>query len=297
MRKNRVYFIAGFSPRKGLFGVAAYLYELEGKEVEFTRFYMTRDGKWANREFNQDIVSVSYTRKDEEWSWWLLSKRGKVISSSPKGRFEELIVEAGTGPGKFGYLSDLRVIDGTLYAVGVGRQVYRRTDSQWSRFDGELRVNSTTVGFRAIDGLGQDTIHAVGYNGDIWYFDGRGWKQADSPTNQTLEAVRVVSHNLCFACGKAGVVLRGFRDSWELIDNQVHENFWAVESFKNRVYLASTEGIYILENDTVQNFDIGRKAEGRRLYSNGEEMWSMEHQELWVFDGTSWQEIVCPDNE
>jgi hypothetical protein len=296
MRRNTVYFIAGFSPRKGLLGVAAFLHELEGQDVEFTRFFMTRDGQWANREFNEDIVSVSYTREGDDWSWWLLNKRGKVISSSPKGRFEEVIPDAGTGSGRFGYLSDLRLINGTLYAAGVGRQVYRRVNAQWSRFDGGIRTASTTVGFRAIDGLGEDSIHAVGYGGGIWYFDGNRWEEAASPTNMTLEAVRMVSPNLCYVCGKSGTILRGFKDSWELIHSEVSQNFWAVEFFKNRVYLASTKGLFTIEGDVLEPMDVGRKVEGRRLYSNSDEMWSVEHHELWVFDGLKWQEVICPDN-
>ena len=296
MRSNRVYFIAGFSPRKGLFGTAAYLHELEGEEVEFTRFYMTRDGQWVNREFNEDIVSISYAKEGNDASWWLLSKRGKVISSSSKGRFEEIIPDAGTGPGKFGYLSDIRFINGRLYAVGVGRQAYRRDNAQWVRFDGEIRLKSTKVGFRAIDGLSEDSIHAVGYDGAIWYFDGRAWKEAHSPTNQTLEAVRVASPGLCYVCGKSGVVLRGYRDSWELMKSDVRENFWGIESFKNHIYLATTSGLFIINGGSLQKMDLERKVEGRKLYSNGDEMWSMEHHEIWIFDGKSWREAICPDN-
>jgi hypothetical protein len=296
MRQNRAYFIAGFSSRKGSFAVAAYLHETEEHDVEFTRFYMSREDSWVNQEFNEDIVSVSYTKSGDDWSWWLLSKQGKVISASPRGRIEEIISDAGTGQDKFGYLSQLKCIDGTLYAVGVGRQIYHRINSQWTRMDEGIRTASVGTGLRAIDGLGRSTLHAVGYGGEIWYFDGKSWQMAPSPTNMTLEAIRVISPNLCYACGKSGVVLRGFGDSWEAIENKTSGNLWAVEYFKDRAYLAGTKGLFTLEGDQVEPLALGRKAEGRRLYTNGDELWSMEHHELWVFNGTEWKERVCPDN-
>lgn len=296
MRQNRVYFIAGCSPRKGLFGVAAYLHELEEEEGEFTRFYMTLDTQWVNREFEADIVSVSYTKVNDMASWWLLSKRGVVISSSSRGRFEETIQDAGTGPGKFGYLSQIANVQGTLYAVGLGRQIYRREDSGWLPIDGGIRIESSRVGFKAIDGLARNSLHAVGFGGEIWYSDGERWRMADSPTNVILESVREISPGLCYACGKSGVVLRGYRDSWTQIDTAISDTFWSVQNFRDDVYFSTAESLYIAEGNNLVPLDLGRKVEGRRLYSNGDELWSMEHHELWRFDGSEWSERICLDN-
>jgi hypothetical protein len=298
VRSNRVYFLAGFTPRKGLFGAASFLHELDDDDVEFTRFYMTRDGAWGNQEFNDDVVSVCYTRTGENWNWWLLSKRGKVIALSASGRVEENIESAGTGGGRFGYLNSIKCIDGTLYAAGFGRQVYRRRDSQWIRMDEGMRVSepSANFGLRDIDGLSPDTIHAVGYAGEIWHFDGERWQSVVSPTNLVLESVKVVSKDLCYICGKNGVVLRGFRDSWEVIESRSSEDFWSVAEFKGRIYLSGTDGFFTVQNNVVEALDVGRKVFGYRLYSNPEELWSLEQHEIWVFDGVKWEERVCPDN-
>lgn len=296
MRSNKVYFVAGHSPRKGLFGVVSYLHELEDDEVEFSRFYMARDARWVNQEINEDIVSVSYTKRGDDWSWWLLGKRGDVISLSARGRISESISTAGTGAGKLGYLDQIREIDGQLYACGLRRQVYVRDDSGWSALSSGALAAERKYGFRAIDGSSSSDIHAVGYVGEIWYFDGDVWRQANSPTNVTLEAIRYVGPEMCYACGKSGIVVRGYKDKWEIVDYAGKQNFWGVEVFQGKVYLSSTSGLYIVDQNGIQLLNLGRKVEGRRLYSNGSELWSMENHELWVYDGASWQEVVCPDN-
>jgi hypothetical protein len=297
MRKNRVYFIAGFSPRKGLLGVASYLHELEDQDTEFTRFYMSLDQQWANQEFSDDIVSVCYTKLETTWSWWLLSKRGKIISFGAQGVNEEMIPGGGTGKGNYGYLSHLALIEGTLYAAGMGRQVCRRVQSQWVRMDDEMRVPSPSgLGFRAIGGVDSKNIHAVGYDGEIWYFDGTRWHQAASPTNVILESICFVSPTLCYVCGKAGVVLRGFQNTWELVESKSKSNFWSIEIFQGRIYLAGNRGLFTIDGDEVRPLNLGREVQGNKLYTNGEELWSVEDHELWVFDGAEWKERICPDN-
>lgn len=296
MAMQKVYFIAGFSPRKGLLGVASYLHELEDQDVEFTRFFMTLDSKWGHREFNEDIVSVCYTKNGNDWSWWLLSKRGKVMSVTPKGRFDEIISDAGTGPNKLGYLCQIKVINGELYTCGLCRQVYKRKQGQWVRMDDRVLSEDAKYGFRAMDGTAANNIHAVGYEGEIWYYNGGGWRPGASPTNITLEAIRFISPELCYICGKSGMVIRGYKDDWEVIENDSKENLWGLEHFEGKVYLSSPKGLYTIEDDRVEPLELGRQVEGRRLYSNGKELWSMEHHQIWVFDGKDWREVVCPDN-
>src|SRR5438552_5054119 len=108
-----VSFIDGFSPRKELIGVVAYLNELNDQDAEFSRFYTILNGNWMHREIHQEIRSVVYTKQGP--AWWLLGKRGDVIQVTGSGVKSEAIVDAGTGPDKFGYLNRIVEVGGTLF--------------------------------------------------------------------------------------------------------------------------------------------------------------------------------------
>jgi hypothetical protein len=293
MSKKEVYYIDGFTPRKGLLGVAAYLRELEDKDMEFTRFYMTLNGEWGQEEFWQDIVSVCYT----SGAWWLLSKRGHIFSFSADNELSEEIEEAGTGPGKLGYLSRLKEIDNSLYACGLQRQVYRRESGSWILISSTIISESTICGFRDIDGISADDHHAVGRRGEIWYHDSSGWNQADSPTNKDLECILYATDKLCYICGMSGIVLRGFGENWEVIDNSDNYNLWGIAAYQGDIYLSGDKGLSVIRGNVVVPLDLGRTVQGYRLHANNEELWSIEEEEIWVFDGKKWEEIVCPDNE
>ncbi|MCP4748884.1 MAG: hypothetical protein GY874_22545 [Desulfobacteraceae bacterium] len=295
MKNKKVYYLDGYSPRKGLLGVAAYLYELEDKETEFTRFFMTLDGEWVHEEFWQDIVSVCYTGEAGKGAWWLLGKRGHVYSLGDTDNMEQ-IARAGTGPGKLGYLRRIKKIDGELYACGLRRQVYKRGKKQWTALDDSILSKKYFYGFRDIDGVSAHNIHAVGYRGEIWYYDSKGWHQADSPTNVDLEKIRYVSPDLCYACGNNGIVLHGYKDQWAVVDNQDTSDLWGLDYFKGKIYLSGFNGLYIIRKNMVEPLNLGRSANGYRLHANNDELWSIEKDEIWVFDGKTWREEVCPNN-
>lgn len=61
---------------------------------------------------------------------------GIVSASTLSGPAEETIDATGDGPSRRGPIRDLRAIDGVPYAVGMGRQVYRReAPGRWTRQD------------------------------------------------------------------------------------------------------------------------------------------------------------------
>ena len=82
---------------------------------------------------------------------------------------------------------DIRACPNGVYAVGMGRRVYRRTGSaQWTRVDRDMRPRSddeVDAGFRSIHGLPDGSLYAVGFDGEIWSFDRQRWTREDSPTN------------------------------------------------------------------------------------------------------------------
>jgi hypothetical protein len=151
-----------------------------------------------------------------------------------------------------------------------------------------------------MDGTGPDNIYTVGNFGEIFHFDGQQWSQCASATNVHLHAVRCVEADLAYACGKKnGLVVRGNRNRWDVIANDSFPaDFWGIEVFAGEVYLGGYGGLAKIVDDEVRRLDLGlgRNIDGYRLHSKDGVLWSIGNDDLVSFDGTTWSELVCPDN-
>lgn len=215
---------------------------------------------------------------------------------------DSVIEETIEGPQSQGFIRDFRVIGQHVYATGMGRQVYRRLGpGNWGRFDYGL-VNSSkdylhVTGFNAIDGVSEEDIYAVGFDGDIWHCVRGEWRQVASPTNLILERVRALKPDLIYAAGQAGALLRGHDDVWEFIDQtETTGDFWGLEWFYGRLYLSTNEGLFRLnDHDELEPVDLGLP--GPRTYSqlhaNNGALWSFGPRHLsWTADGETWNDVI-----
>jgi len=213
-----------------------------------------------------------------------------------------IIEERIEGPKLHGFIRDLRVIDTHIYAVGMGRQVYRRSKpGQWEPFDTGLAHFTDNyldvIGFNAIDGLSSHDIYVAGFDGEIWHFSGDTWRQAATPTNVILERVRAIKPELVFAAGQKGVLLRGHGDAWEIVEHQeTDKDFWGIEYFRDNLYLATSEAIFrLLDNDKLERVNLGLTGERTysQLHSAEGALWSFGPKHLsWTEDGSIWHDVV-----
>jgi len=213
-------------------------------------------------------------------------------------RGDKLIEERIEGPDSQGFIRDLRPIGQHLYAVGMGRQVYRRLGPQhWVQFDDGLKNAPEdyleVTGFNAIDGASEEDIYAVGFNGEIWHCAKGKWREVASPTNLILERVRVVRSDLVYAAGQRGVLLRGHEEVWESIDQSITDkDFWGLEWFRDHLYLSTNEALFRLnDRDELESVDLGLA--GPRTYSqlhaNKGALWSFGPKHLsWTQDAETW---------
>lgn len=204
------------------------------------------------------------------------------------------------GPDIYGYLTEIKVIEKSIFALGMCRQVYTRNDNNiWVRFDSgvlddEMQVDQVT-GFRAMDGLSIKDFYAVGLEGEIWNYLNDNWRKIESPTNVTLEQVKAISPTDVYAVGQAGVVLYGSGDRWEQIDQTITEDdFWGLEWFNNAVYLSTATDIYRLntkkELEKVAPVDTGPQYFSR-LRASREVLWSLGPEKIyWTENGRTWRE-------
>lgn len=213
-----------------------------------------------------------------------------------EGFLDEFVVD---GPDTHGELRNIRNIGDSIFAVGMGRQVYERPSSgNWRHVDQGVIVASDSIdvlGFNDIDGVSNSSLYAVGFNGDIWRCTNNHWKQIDSPTNVALYSVAVLDDQTIVAAGQKGTVILGTDTKWIVIDNNVtKEDIWSVVNFKGTIYLASETSIFrLLEDNSIEKVEfISRKITSKVLKTYGGSLWSFGDSDIFkTVDGQNWDTV------
>lgn len=122
----------------------------------------------------------------------VLGTDGSVQASGGGAVKEEApIASCGVDPRNRGPLREVRgIAKGRAYAVGTCRQAYVRDgEGQWKCVDWSAQVGDTPIidtSFESIDGFSEQEIYTVGWEGEIWKYDGSFFTQQNSPTNLAL---------------------------------------------------------------------------------------------------------------
>lgn len=176
---------------------------------------------------------------------------------------QESIDDSENGTDTYGDIRELRLIEKSIYAVGMGRQVYRRDGKNlWSHIDQgvlDRSDNTETVhGFNSMDGYEDSLMIAAGFGGEIWRYQQAKWIQLNSPTNVILSKVKMVK-DIAYICGKAGILLKVKNDCIEVTPNdETEEQLWGLEWFGESLYAATLNNIYILNQDNrLECLDMG----------------------------------------
>lgn len=271
--------------------------DLIQEEAHHTKFLQLHNDSWIYRRTNWDASAICGTDTPEV-NLFVIGVDGEVLHGSTKGFSEEVIDSSDEGPHSVGYLRDVRYIDGTCYAVGMGRMAYRREETgKWTRIDTGIRSKKEELsGLNSVDGMSAVDIYAVGYLGEIWRYDGVSWHQLDSPTNVALHRVRCNrANNNIACCGAGGVVLIGAGNSVMAVDHDATEdNLYGLEIFNDKVYLASLTAVYLLENGSLVELDVGL-GDGLTtgyLHAGDGVLWSVGANHLvYTHDGITWNQV------
>lgn len=218
---------------------------------------------------------------------------GSVKEESP-------IAGCGVDPKKRGPLREIRAFaKGRAYAVGTCRQAYVRIDeSQWRCIDQSAQggdVDITDTSFESIDGFDEQEIYTVGWEGEIWTYDGATFTQLTSPTNLALYKVRCAPDGFVYACGQLGTLLRGRGDQWEVIEHDsTTEDLWGMEIFNGEVYVSSTHFVYRLVDGKLKAVDFGDDVPSSCYHLSAADgiMWSIGPKDVMEFNGSTWKRIL-----
>jgi len=275
--------------------VRGVLRDLDEKRVPHTFVMRSMDERWS-RYFIHNNVTAQCTIHKPRRQTLSLCVDGVIHIDSDDGSRTEHVDPGEAGPNLRRWMWDIRPIGGSVYAVGMLRMVYKRGDDErWVRFSQGLEIRSpdeVDAGLRSIDGISEDSVYAVGLHGEIWHCNGERWTRRESPTNVRLERVRCFGPALAYACGGAGIILRAENDQWSVVEqDETKETFWDMAFFAGRLFLATTEALYVLSaNQQLSKIDIpvGRPVATNYLAANKRTLWSVGGRDILVFNGDRW---------
>lgn len=295
-------FVSGFVQDRNTLRIIGQLDELtEAGEPNSTLMkWVKPENKWYA--FDLDwFVTRMWVLHHPELQVFAVGPDGRVNIGTLQGDNQEEIDPTKNGPRLHGDIRDLRFIGEHLYAGGMGRQVYRREGkNEWIHRDtGVLQSPSTeeVKGFNSIDGLEEDDIYAVGFEGEIWHFHKGKWHKVESPTNLILNKVRAVRTDLVFACGQMGTLLRGHGNTWNFVDQGgTEDQIWDLEWFDDTPIIATDDQLFRLtSDDTLEAVDMELEYETTcgSLHVNDGLLLSVGRKHIcWTEDGKKWHDIT-----
>jgi hypothetical protein len=246
--------------------------------------------------FGRDWSAVHVCLHPPSGDVFAVGSYGEILRISDPDIEEDRIAPAQDGPDEHGPIREIRSIGGQIYAVGMGRQVYRRVArGGWDRLDDGMldRSGRATVGLNSMVDSDSGLV-AVGYEGEIWELDQR-WRRIDSPTNVLL--TRVVRHRgTLYAAGVLGTLLCRDAQGWRVVETSDFDvDIWDVEVFGGTLYLGTQDGLFRLDDDDeIVPVEI-EESTGQRhcgwLSSNAERLWCFGGEKVSSSaDGVTWRE-------
>ena len=295
----RVRFSDGCVVSRNAVYCASQLVSLE--DFEHSRIFSLKNGRWGHCDVDFVVWSICAVERPIR-TILSLGRDGQIDVRSPGRAATESLPDAGVGPNKLGYVSQIRDIAGQLYVCGGAGQIYRRQPKGWVHFDDgalDRERGVQAIDLYSIDGTSQEDMYAVGKNGLVCYHNGGSWNQPKSPTQFDLNWVRCVSPGEVYLCGNAGRFFKGNYEAWEDHSQpDLNEEFWCVEIFQGVPYLAAASGLYMFDGRKVERVVTGLKPspDGYHLHANDGVLWSFGADHLCFFDGKKWTYVKHPDN-
>jgi hypothetical protein len=232
----------------------------------------------------------------------------------------------------YGYVSRIRSVGTGLYVCGDHRQFYRfdwdgknLTAGRWldmaggmrqapvsdnpptdeAAYDHWLDAQSDSVEFRDLGGTEANDLYAVG--DEVWHFDGKHWQSLKLPTDEPLNAIKVIDLQRVLLVGHNGTVLlgnakEGFKDLSSVDDNQ---NFTSVEYFQDKLWLASNLGLFVYDFTKlrIEPYRTDLKVDlidVHQLEAKDGVLWSFGYKDLAYWDSNKgnmrWVRVHHPDN-
>jgi hypothetical protein len=282
-------FIDGAARFKDLIYLIAKDRGLVSQDIVHSRFIAFDQLKFAHMgDRNWNAVAICVAEKPTK-KMVAVGEDGDVVTYTGGKLSEELIDP------RPAVLRGIGVVDGIPFACGMKRQVYRRIgESSWLGMHAPAPGAGENAGFEAIGGFTGNEIYAVGWNGEIWQWDGVNWINHSSPTNLILTGVWCGADEQVYICGQHGTLIRGRYAAWEVVDlEDMIDDLWDLYWFNDRLYVATMTMLYTFADDHLDPviFGADRPRTCYRLTAAEGVLWSVGSDDVFSFDGAQWTRV------
>jgi hypothetical protein len=281
-------FVDGAARFHDLIYIAAKDRSLNDKDVAHSRFIgFDRSIFGYNGDRNWSAVAICVARRPAE-KMIAVGHDGEVFTYAGGVATDERIHPEPMA------LRNLGVIEGFPYACGMNREVFRRDgDNAWTPM--HAPGSNETSGFEAIDGFSSTEIYAVGWNGEIWEWDGKAWMPHAGLTNLILTGICCASDQNVYVCGQTGTLIVGRHGVWNQVDlNNFPTDFWDIHWFGDKLYLATIQKLYTydeIKGLTAVDFGDDAPSSCYRLSSAEGVLWSVGSEDVFSYDGKQWTRV------
>jgi len=288
----------GYVRKRGWLGFVTSYPKADDQEVSNGQIFCYVNDDWYTWQFAWQGIGMTSTRFPEA-TLVVLGRDGNALIGLSSGYQEESVEEDGMGPARRGPMRQIRTICDQVIAVGMGRQVYKRSGpNSWVRIEAGLptsRQSGQVIGFNAVDGFGVDDMYAVGWAGEIWHYNGLQWSRIESPTNLALFDLISADERVLYAGGQAGVLLRGHDTHWDVLDYKGPRlEFRSLAWFRGSLYAADGTSLHVLRDNTFVRVDFGltQPAPSSHLHVNDGLLLSTAGKEVFTTtDGVTWDAV------
>lgn len=253
--------------------------------------------QWPNAIISSTFLPLSPLER------FFLTANGKVYRRIKSEITQEIIDTSDEGPSDLLLMKSIKEIEGEIIAVGMGRRAYKRNKSgQWKPIDQTCFVKrlerKESIGFNDVAGIDMNNIVAVGYKGEIWYYNGDSWKEELSPTKVTLTGIVQISSTEFIICGLKGLIIKGSFGNWNVLkQNITTSDFWGIASFHGKCFVSNYDGVYIINDSNIEKCypEVNQKNKTAYLSSGSNSIWSVGLQSVAKsLNGIDWIEIENP---
>lgn len=275
--------------------------KLAKEKVPHSTILSIDGGKVGGIDLHWAVASVAVCHQPQE-RLIAVGQWGQVrVLGGGENAEEPPIHDGKLDPSHRGPLREVRAVArGRAYAVGTGRQCYlREGPGHWRCIDATAQAADgkplTDKSFESIDGFSDQEVYAVGWDGEIWGWNGTRWQQFQSPTNVALHKVICAPDGHVYACGKMGVVVKGRGTNWEIVEHTVtEETFWGMAAFEDRIYLSTTHLLYVIDARGLQPFQPAEDPPTSCYHLSAADgvMWSIGFTEVFEMAAHRWTRLL-----
>lgn len=225
----------------------------------------------------------------------LIGPTGEVYVTGSGDRHEEEIVDGTFTPKTLGLMRDVTTLDGTVFACGMKRQVYRRDiDGSWHCISQSIAGGPGVCGFEAIDGFSATDLYVVGWAGEIWHGGESQWQRCDSPCGDVLIDVCCGGDGVVYAIARGRTLVTGRSGRWSAQPIDLPVELTSLCWFGDRLHASSTRDVFTLEpGGRFVPVAIGPDVPETcgELSTNGTVLVAAGARDVFAFDGARWTRI------